>query len=49
MLTDGEGPEARHQLGEGRIAAVNPAAFNTTDFVTRLLDAIHWLSPSIAD
>jgi hypothetical protein len=43
ILARGEGPEARHQLGAGRIAVVDPAAFDTTDFVDRLLEAIHWL------
>jgi hypothetical protein len=42
-LSRGEGPEARHQLGAGRIAVVDPAAFATTEFVERLLAAIHWL------
>ena len=43
VLAAGEGPEARHHLGAGRVAVVDPAAFATTDFVERLLAAIHWL------
>ena len=43
MLAGGQGPEARRQIGAGRIAVVDPAAFATTDFVERLLAAIHWL------
>jgi hypothetical protein len=43
LLTRGLGPEARHQLGAGRIAVLDPRAFATTNFVARLLDAMHWL------
>jgi hypothetical protein len=42
-LTRGEGPEARHQLGAGRIAVIDPTAFSTTEFAERLLGALHWL------
>ncbi len=44
VLAGGEGPEARHQLGAGRIAVVDPAAFGTAEFMERLLGAMHWLS-----
>ena len=44
ILARVEGPEARHQLGAGRIAVVDPTAFGTTEFVERLLSAVHWLS-----
>jgi hypothetical protein len=37
------GNDARHQLGAGRIAVVDPGAFDTKEFVERLLAAIHWL------
>jgi hypothetical protein len=43
VLARGAGPGTRHQLGAGRIALVDPTAFGTTDFVERLLGAIHWL------
>lgn len=43
ILARVEGPEARHQLGAGRIAVVDPTAFDTKEFVERLLDAMHWL------
>ena len=43
VLTRDEGPEARHQLGAGRIAVVDPTAFGTAEFAERLLAAVHWL------
>ena len=43
ILAGGQGPEVRRQVGAGRIAVVDPAAFGTTDFVERLLAAMHWL------
>lgn len=43
MLMRGEGPEARRELGAGRIAVVDPAAFDAAGFAARLLDAAHWL------
>jgi hypothetical protein len=43
ILARGHGPEARHQIGGGRIAVLDPAAFGTTEFVERLLAAAHWL------
>lgn len=48
VLARGEG---RHQLGAGRIAVVDPAAFATTDFVEHLLSTMHWLdgTTSIGD
>ena len=44
VLARGAGPQARHQLGAGRVAVVDPAAFGATDFVEHLLAAMHWLS-----
>jgi hypothetical protein len=49
MLTKGQGPEARRDVGAGRVAVIDPAAFDTTDFVDRLLDAMHWLDGASAD
>ncbi len=43
VLASGQGPESRHQLGAGRVAIVDPSAFDTTGFVQRLLAAVHWL------
>lgn len=43
MLTRGEGPEARRDVGAGRVAVIDPSAFETAEFVVRLLDAMHWL------
>jgi hypothetical protein len=43
VLAPGEGPEARHHLGAGRVAVVDPTAFVSSDFVEHLLAAIHWL------
>lgn len=42
-LTRGEGPETRRDVGAGRVAVIDPSAFETTEFVARLLDALHWL------
>jgi hypothetical protein len=42
-LARGEGPDVRRQVGAGRVAVVDPTAFETTDFVERLLGAMHWL------
>jgi hypothetical protein len=38
-----EGPEARHQLGAGRVGVIDPSAFDSAGFVARLLDTLHWL------
>ena len=43
ILARGQGPEARRQIGAGRIAIVDPAAFATTEFGERLLATMHWL------
>ena len=43
MVTRGEGPEMRRVVGAGRIAVIDPSAFDTTEFVARFLDAMHWL------
>ena len=43
ILARGAGPDARHQLGAGRIAVVDPAAFGATEFIEHLLAAMHWL------
>ena len=52
ILARGEGPrgpgahggtDARHQLGAGRIAVVDPTAFGMAEFVEQLLGAMHWL------
>ena len=38
-----EGPQARHQLGAGRVAVIDSRAFDSAGFVAQLLDTIHWL------
>ena len=43
VLAPGEGPEARHAIGAGRVSVIDPAAFDPAAFVERLLTAIHWL------
>jgi hypothetical protein len=43
VLAKGEGPEARHALGLGRVAVIDAAAYDPAAFVERLLDAMHWL------
>jgi len=43
VLSSGEGPEARHVVGSGRVAVIDVRAFETEDFVERLLAAVHWL------
>ena len=43
VLARGQGPETRHQLGAGRIAVIDPAAFGAAEFVEHLLAAMHWL------
>lgn len=48
VLAGGAGPEARHQLGSGRVAVIDPSAFGTREFVDRLLDAMHWLDGDVS-
>jgi hypothetical protein len=43
LLTRGRGPDDRTEIGAGRVAVLDPSAFNTTEFVERLLAAAHWL------
>lgn len=43
VLARGQGPEARRELGAGRAAIIDPSAFDTAQFVERLLDTMHWL------
>lgn len=43
VLAAGQGPEVRRGIGGGRVAVIDPSAFETAAFVERLLDAMHWL------
>lgn len=43
VLARVEGPEARHQVGAGRVGVIDSTAFDSAAFVARLLDTLHWL------
>lgn len=43
LSTDAPGPPERRHQGAGRVATLNPEAFDTRGFAVALLDAMHWL------